>query len=334
MNQALTNNYNPMVALINPSNNKKLIPQDNGFTDGEGGFFPREEGVLRIAPRENYTASFGFQWNKFRETQIDREMKDDFSKERFFKQTNWAPESLKGLDILEAGCGAGRFSQVVLDNTEANLYSIDYSDAVTANYKNNHHHSNRFFLCQASIYEMPFPDNSFDKVFCLGVLQHTPDFKKSIKALVDKAKPGGEIVVDFYPIRGWWTKLHAKYIFRPFTKRLSHEKLLRYISANIGWLIKAYFFFDKIGVGKVVNRFLPICDIKGTFPSNLTPEQLKEWAILDTFDMFSPEHDHPQRISTVAKWFREAGADVTFAGDVRYRDDRINSAVVRAVKKK
>ena len=53
----------------------------------------------------------------------------------------------------------------------------------------------RFHLFQASIYEMPFPDNSFHKVFCLGVLQHTPDFEQSIQSLVQKAKTGGEIVV-------------------------------------------------------------------------------------------------------------------------------------------
>ena len=62
---------------------------------------------------------------------------------------------------------------------------------------------------------------AFDKVFCFGVLQHTPDFQSSVKALISKTKPGGEVVVDFYPIKGWWTKVHAKYIFRPWTKRMS-----------------------------------------------------------------------------------------------------------------
>ena len=59
----------------------------------------------------------------------------------------------------------------------------------------------------------------------MGVLQHTPDFEASVKALIKKAKPGGEIVVDFYPVNGWWTKLNAKYLLRPFIKRLSHARL-------------------------------------------------------------------------------------------------------------
>ena len=178
---------------------------------------------------------------------------------------------------------------------------------------------------------MPFPDHSFDKVFCFGVLQHTPDFKQSVKALVDKTKPGGELVVDFYPVRGWWTKVHAKYIFRPITKRMSHEKLLRRIEKNAGWLMKLYFFFDKIGIGKLTNRFLPIVDIKGTLPTGLSKAELREWVILDTFDMFSPEHDHPQKITTIEKWFREFGMNVTFAGFTRF-GSHFSAATVKGFK--
>lgn len=322
-----------MISLINPFNQKELRKEGDKYTDGTGRYFPIVNGVLRIVTEENYAKSFGFQWNLFRQTQIDRERNDAFTEKRFFKQANWKPEEISGKDILEVGCGAGRFSQVILDHTNANLYSIDYSDAVTANYENNKHHSGRFHLFQASIYEMPFPDNSFDKVFCFGVLQHTPDFKKSVQALISKAKPGAEIAVDFYPVKGWWTKIHSKYILRPFTKKMENEKLLKLITKNINWLIKAHFFFNRIKVGKIVNRFLPLCDITGTFPNNLTPEQLREWAILDTFDMFSPQHDHPQRIATVAKWFKEFGADVSFADYIDLGENKQGAAVVRAIKK-
>ena len=41
-------------------------------------------------------------------------------------------------------------------------------------------------------------------------------------------------------------------------------------------------------------------------PHDLPAEQQREWAVLDTFDMFSPEHDHPQRIGDVAAMFRRA----------------------------
>lgn len=323
-----------MIQLINPSNGSPLQKQGDRYVDSQGNAFPIINSVLRIVQDSNYTDNFGFQWNKFQKTQIDRDNKNSHqSTDRFFAETGWDKEDLSGKNVLEVGSGAGRFSQVFLDNTKGNLYSVDYSDAVSANFRNNGHHGERFKLFQASVYDMPFPDNSFDKVFCFGVLQHTPDFKRSVQSLIAKARPGGEVIVDFYPVRGWWTKVHAKYIFRPITKRWSHEKLLRRIERNAGWLMRLYSFFNKIRIGKIVNRFLPICDIRGTLPHDLTKQELKEWVILDTFDMFSPEHDHPQRISTVKKWFEEAGMKVTFAGTIFYGKEKFSVATVRAIKK-
>jgi len=322
-----------MVTIINPFNKKLLSLADGKWKDDEGNSFPVINNVPRFTGDHNYTDNFGFQWNKFQKTQLDRESKNfGISKERFFAVTNWDKEDLSGKDVLEVGSGAGRFTQVVLAHTKANLYSLDYSDAVSANYKNNAHYGDRLKLFQASIYEMPFPDNSFDKVFCFGVLQHTPDFRKSIQCLVDKAKPGGEIVVDFYPIKGWYTKISAKYMLRPLTKKMSHEKLLNKIERNTDRLIKIYYFFDKLGMAMIAHRFIPICDINRTMPDYLSKEELREWVILDTFDMFSPAYDNPQPVKTVRKWMEESGAEITFAGFLSYANN-LRIAVVRAIKK-
>ncbi len=322
-----------MIPLINPSNQTLLTKSPDGYTDEKGNRFLIVNNVLRLVPSDNYTANFGFQWNKFQKTQIDRESRNSSqSRERFFAVTGWDKEDLTNKNVLEAGSGAGRFTQIVLDYTKANLYSFDYSDAVSANYRNNGHHGDRLKLFQASIYDIPFPPGSFDKVFCFGVLQHTPDFEKSVKALVDQVKSGGELVVDFYPIYGWWTKVHAKYIFRRWTKRMPHRKLLNLIDRNADRLIGAYNFFDRIGMGKIMNRFLPVCDIKGTLPQNLSRQELREWVVLDTFDMYSPEHDHPQRIATVKAWFERYGMSVTFADTIIYGDN-FKAAVVRGIKR-
>jgi hypothetical protein len=123
--------------------------------------------------------------------------------------------------------------------------------------------------------------------------------------------------------------LHAKYLLRPITKRMSNEKLLRLITRNADGLIRAYQGLDRMGL-RVLTRFLPVCDIGATLSPKLTKEELREWVILDTFDMFSPEHDNPQRIADVAEMFRRAGADVRFAGFVQI--GAAQAAVVRAVK--
>ena len=321
------------LTIINPINKQPLTKHRDYLADVSGNIFPIINEIPRIAELENYTNNFGVQWNKFDKTQLDRDAEGlDLSRIRLFAETHWDQEDLSGKNILEVGSGAGRFSKVVLEHTKGILYSIDYSDAVTANFKNNGHIApERFHLFQASIYEMPFPDNSFDKVFCFGVLQHTPDFNASIRALVDKVKKGGEIVVDFYPIKGWWTMISAKYIFRPITKRLAHKRLLKVIEANVDWLMKSSLLLESIGLN-FLTRFLPLVDLRTMPTSGLSKEQLRECVVLDTFDMFSPAHDHPQKIASVAAMLEYNGVRVTYAGFENFGSG-YQAAVVRGIKK-
>jgi 2-polyprenyl-3-methyl-5-hydroxy-6-metoxy-1,4-benzoquinol methylase len=318
------------IQLVNPFTKNLLSLAADGLMENYALTFPKKNGAYRIVPNDNYTGSFGYQWNKFATTQVDKSSKLQISKSRFFAETGWDKEDLTGKNILEVGSGAGRFTQILLDYTNANIYSVDYSNAVEANYKNNGPNE-RLHLFQASIYEMPFAKAQFDKVLCLGVLQHTPDFEQSVKALISMVKPGGELVVDFYGVNGWWTKLHAKYIYRPLTKRMQHETLYRLIEKNIDWMIKASLFFSKIGMGKIFNRFIPICDIDGTLPPRLSYPQLRELCVLDTFDMFSPAYDNPQKIRTVKEWFCRYGMEQVWGGKVKY--DNCVASVVKGIKK-
>jgi SAM-dependent methyltransferase len=320
------------ISLVNPLTQSTLQITPEGLTDGNSVVFPHKNGAYRIVQDDNYTQNFGYQWNKFTATQIDSAQNNSqISYNRFFAQTGWDKEDLQNKNMLEVGSGAGRFSQIVLDHTKANLFSVDYSNAVEANFKNNGHHQNRLQLFQASVYEMPFAKAQFDKVFCFGVIQHTPDVKKTVQSILEMAKPGGEVIIDFYCVNGWWTKVQAKYIFRPITKKWSHEKLLKKIEKNIDWMISASKFFNKIGIGALTNRFIPICDIKGTMPQGLTKQELREWCILDTFDMFSPEYDQPQKIATVKSWFEQNGMEQVWGGQIYY--DQCVSYLVKGIKK-
>jgi SAM-dependent methyltransferase len=320
------------VTIINPTSGLELRRCGGDWLrDAKGAGYPVVNGIPRVCEASNYTANFGKQWNAFRSTQIDRpDAGLKFSEDRFFQATGWSPQAMASQDVLEVGSGAGRFSRVVLEHTKANLWSVDYSSAVEANFANNQPiGGDRFHLFQASIYEMPFPDDSFDKVFCMGVLQHTPDFEASVRALIRKAKPGGEIVVDFYPVRGFWTRIHAKYLLRPITRRMSHDRLLGLIDKHADRLIAASRLLDRLGL-HALTRFLPVCDIRGTLPRGLGDQELREWVVLDTFDQYSPEYDNPQRVRTVAGMFERAGAKVTYA-DIMPMGAGF-SAVVRGIK--
>ena len=51
--------------------------------------------------------------------------------------------------------------------------------------------------------------------------------------------------------------------------------------------------------------WLAVANYTGVYPLN--KQQLLEWSILDTFDMFSPAYDLPQTEKTVRGWFGAAG---------------------------
>jgi len=318
------------IPYVCPKSQMPLEALSAGLRDpSTGTIYQVVRGIPRFCPSDNYSESFGFQWNQFDRTQLDVFSGAKHSQERFYGETGWAPEMLNQSSVLEVGSGAGRFSEVFLRTTSGNLHSVDYSSAVDANMRNNIQYSERLRLAQASIYEMPFPDNSFDKVFCLGVLQHTPSFEESVAALVKKARIGGEIVVDFYPINGWHTKIHSKYILRPIMRRLPKSLLLKIIRLNINWMLTLFDFLCLIGLD-AFTRFIPITDVRN-FPSELTDGQRIEWAVMDTFDAFSPAYDNPQRIEDVKGMFNKRGCEVIFAGLVKCAGGE--ATVVRAIRK-
>lgn len=318
------------IPFVNPRTLNPLKKTDHYFEDilTKEKFLIRKN-IPRFCDEKNYSNSFGYQWNLFREIQLDSKSNTDLSFQRFYATTEWDPIALEQENILEVGSGAGRFTEVFLNSTNGLLHSIDLSNAVEANLKNNKSNSGRLSIAQASIYEIPFANNIFDKIFCLGVLQHTPSFSKSIISLINKTKIGGEIVVDFYPIKGWYTKLHSKYILRPITRRLPSNFLLKLIRINIGWMI---LLFDLLRFFKLnkLTRFIPIADLSNS-PSQLNYKQRRERAIMDTFDAFSPAFDNPQRIKDVAKMFTSNGCEVSFAGEIKYHESSYGS-VVRAIR--
>lgn len=261
--------------------------------------YPIRGGLPRFVPMENYAVSFGFQWNKHSRTQLDSYTGRPISRGRLFETTAWA-DTLKGQRILEAGCGAGRFTEVLLA-TGADVYSFDYSDAVSANQRNNGDNT-RLRLFQGDIFEIPFLPESFDKVMCLGVLQHTPDPERAFKSLAKFVKPGGELVIDMYRA-GLIARLQWKYLLRPITRRMNQQTLYRLLERIVPPLIAPTRMLRSL-FGRAGARLSPILE----YSDLALPEAVnREWAVLDTFDMYAPAHDHPQSVATVEKWFSEIG---------------------------
>lgn len=261
--------------------------------------YPVVNGVPRFVQRQHYAESFGLQWNVHRRTQLDSYTGLPLSRNRLFQVSGW-PEDLRGQTILEAGSGAGRFTEVLV-STGAEVLSFDLSAAVDANQANNGHHPN-LLIFQADMASIPVRPWSVDKVVCLGVLQHTPDPAAAFRRLTEPVRPGGELVVDIYAahIRAL---VSWKYALRPLTKRADKRRLYRIIAAVTPPLVPLSAWLYRLA-GRFGARLLPIVEYDHL---GLSSALNREWAILDTFDMYSPAHDHPQSVNTVRRWYDEAG---------------------------
>jgi 2-polyprenyl-3-methyl-5-hydroxy-6-metoxy-1,4-benzoquinol methylase len=265
---------------------------------------PIIHGIPRFVSSDNYAAQFGFQWAQHPLLQYDSYNGLNVSEARFFGQTGW-PRSLAGETVLEVGCGAGRFTEQV-SATGATVVSVDYSDAVDVNYA---HHRDRanVLIVQADVYRMPFAPGAFDRAFCFGVIQHTPDPRATVMALAMCVRPGGDLAIDVYlKYSGPKAWIDTKYWVRPLTRRIPPRLLYRLVNAYVRamWPIaRVINLVPYIGIR--VNWKLLIADRRGMF---LLPDGLlREWAVLDTFDMLGAVYDAPQFPETIGAWLRDAG---------------------------
>jgi SAM-dependent methyltransferase len=274
------------------------------------------DGIPRFVPSENYADNFGLQWNHFDKTQLDSHTGTDISRRRLEESTGWDWSAMKGKLVLDVGCGAGRFAEAAA-LSGAHVVGVDFSSAVDAACRNLSSLDN-FAGVQASVFALPFKPESFDYVYCLGVLQHTPDPEAAFRALAAQIAPGGGLAVDLYP-RLLRNALWSKYWLRPLTRRIPDRLLFRAVVRLVPALLAVSRLVARVPrLGPKLRYLVPVANYTDVY--DLTDSQLREWAVLDTFDMLAPEHDHPQSERTVRRWF---SANQALEGVVVFRRGHI-----------
>jgi SAM-dependent methyltransferase len=270
--------------------------------------------IPRFVPDDGYAESFGEQWNRYRRVQLDSATGKPLSRERLFGGTGW-PERLDGERILEVGAGAGRFTEVLLE-AGAEVWAVDASAAVDAARENLGRHQ-RLHLAQADLFDLPFERGVFDRVLCFGVLQHTPDPRRAFLTVCAHARAGGWIAADVYRSQPYVDRWSAKTLWRPLTTRLPRAALRRMVE----WYVPKWLPIDTRlarvpKLGRFLTAVVPCWNYTGLL--ELDREQLRAWAILDTFDALSPRYDEPQTLEAVRAWVEDAGlldTDVAYGGN-------------------
>lgn len=102
-----------------------------------------------------------------------------------------------GSRVLEAGCGTGGQTQVLLDGTPGirlTCLDIDAGQLVLARARLGRRAEAVDFR-QGDLLDMPFPEASFDHAFVCFVLEHLPRPEAALAALRRMVRPGGTVMV-------------------------------------------------------------------------------------------------------------------------------------------
>lgn len=298
----------------------RLEEQQGSYRCIQGCLFQIIGGIPRFVPQDNYASSFGLQWNEYRTTQLDSHTGLTISRDRLTRLLGGSLAVVNGKKVLEAGCGAGRFSEILLA-AGAHLQAVDLSTAVEANYANCHHFPN-YSVCQASILELPFAPEQFDIVICIGVIQHTPDPEVTIQRLCEQVKPGGLLVIDHYTY-GYPTPLSRR-ILRALLLKTPKAFSLKFCKTLTNLLWPLHRFFGKVRTvpfAPIVRHFFiklsPIVDYHDAYPQ-LGPEKLKIWASLDTHDTLTDYFKHLRSAEEIERALSEQGMttiETVYAGN-------------------
>ena len=277
--------------------NAPLAADSAGFRcESCGRKYPVVREVARFVDRSGYAGSFGFQWTRFARVQLDSASGTTRSRDTFVTKTGWSTADLRGERILDAGCGMGRFTEVCAE-AGAEVHAIDLSEAVEVAAQNLGDRENAHFY-QADIFGLPFKDGSFDRVFSIGVIHHTPDTKAAFLELVRLVRPGGRIAIWVYS-----TELRTfigSELLRPLTSRLPRNLMLQ--AAKIA--IPLYYVHRLPLIGRVTSKLLP---------TSVEPNPTWRW--LDTFDWYTPRFQWKHTNEEVVSWFEEAGLTEVRVGD-------------------
>ena len=253
---------------------------------------PVIRGVPRFVASDDYAAAFGWQWTHFQKSQLDSHTGTTISRDRLTRCLGGSLSIVRGRTVLEAGCGAGRFTEILLE-AGARVVAADLSAAVDANYANCGR-SDRYFVCQADIRHLPVAPHAFDIVLCLGVVQHTPEPEETIAALARYVAPGGLLVIDHYSRD--YPATAPRRVLRDLLLRMPPERARRLALGTARALLPVHraLWRRRRGFGRLrryLGRVSPVVDYYEAYPE-LGTQLLSEWAVLDTHDTLTDRYKH------------------------------------------
>jgi SAM-dependent methyltransferase len=274
--------------LVDPVDGLPLALERGELRGPSGRGYRIYRGIPRFVPDEQYAGSFSFEWRIHRRTKLD-DADSDESRRSFLERTGFDEALMRGARVLDAGVGSGRYADIALKLGAAEVIGLDLSLAVESA-QENLGRDPRFGVVQADVFAPPFADESFDLIYSIGVLHHTPAPRLAFERLVRLLRPGGRIAVHVYVDSP--THLFSD-VIRLVTTRLPPAQLYRLVT-GVQPILDG---LSRSRAGRAFMRWLP-----------QSGHPRADWRVLDNFDWYSPRYQHRYRgAEEVADWFRHAG---------------------------
>lgn len=112
--------------------------------------------------------------------------------------------------ILDGGCGRGYYLNMFRYVSQCRLYGVELDPDILRKAQRNVGGLPGVTVLNASLYALPFPDASIDKVVFSEVLEHLEDDVAGLRELARVLKPGGVIAITVpnahYPL--WWDPIN------------------------------------------------------------------------------------------------------------------------------
>lgn len=249
--------------------------------------------MARVEEQSRTKSAYDLQWNRFR---IVRPEED---RATFRNRTGLGESDLAGARVLDAGCGMGRYLRVAAERG-ARAVGLDLSWAVRAA-RETTAGLEGVGLVRGDLLRPPFVPGSFDHIYSLGVLDHTPDPRRAFLALAPLLRPGGRIVVWVYP-RERPAVERIMDAHRAVSTRLPLPVLvaLSRLAAPLGGLKRRLMFSRRRPVQRLGVALHAL-----TIGVSMHPDP--EVRVCDTLDWYAPRFASRHTLDEVVGWFREAG---------------------------
>ena len=131
------------------------------------------------------------QWSRQWEYPFVFERIKEYYKKRSNKSNN--------LKILDAGSGITFFPYYIKSEFgKTEIYCCDRDASLASTYKKvSNTMKKKINFEKQKIHNLRYPDNTFDAIYCISVLEHTKNYEEIMKEFKRVLKPGGILIVTF-----------------------------------------------------------------------------------------------------------------------------------------